>query len=740
MMRSVLTIIACLSICSLSAHEETDTIVALNEVSVTAVKNGGTLQSRPLAATVIDATAARRHGINDLHDVSDMAPGFFMPRYGSRITSAIYVRGIGSRMDQPAVGLNLDNIPVLNKDNYDLDLDDIERIEMIRGPQSALHGRNTMSGLLSITTPSPLTSPGRRLLVEGGTHGNGRIAASAARMFTPRFGLSGGLSASGHDGYWTNSFNGRPVGTDRQLTLRYKAIVRPSSTLSIENTGRLSLSRQSGYPYESLASGSIAYNDTCFYRRLSFLDGLTLTRRYSKWTLTSVTSLQYINDNMTLDQDFLPDSYFTLTQKRRETAITQDIIVSRAPAKCSWLAGLSAYWRHATMNAPVNFGPDGISRLIVAHRNEVNPKYPIRWDSDRFPLDSRFTIPTLGVGLYCSSNYTTGPWTLTTSLRLEVERPMLSYRSITFTGYTTLDATGPGAPTFYRHDVVYIDDQGRLSHTYVQLLPRIALRRLLPGTLGHLYASFSKGYKSGGYNISMFSDVLQQKMMSLMGLAAPYDTDAVISYRPERSYNYELGSKLMLLDSRLSLDAALFYIDCRDQQLTRFPPGAITGRMMTNAASTRSAGLEVSSRWALNDHFTLNASWGWVDARFRRYDDGRSSYDGNRLPYAPANTLFGALHYDLPLPAGRFIDHFEATITTTAAGPIQWNEANTVSQPLYGLLGARIAATRGIATLALRADNITSTRYATFYFKSMGNEFIQRGIPFTFLATLTLVP
>ncbi|MDE5625750.1 MAG: Plug domain-containing protein, partial [Muribaculaceae bacterium] len=126
-----------------------DTVVALPQVSVSAVKIGSRLRGKPLSATVIGAPDIARQGIVNMHQVSDMVPNFYMPRYGSRITSSIYVRGIGARIDQPAVGLTVDNIPVLNKDNYDFDLDDIVRVDMIRGPQSTMYGRNTMCGLIN---------------------------------------------------------------------------------------------------------------------------------------------------------------------------------------------------------------------------------------------------------------------------------------------------------------------------------------------------------------------------------------------------------------------------------------------------------------------------------------------------------------------------------------------------------------------------------------------------------------
>ena len=118
----------------------------------------------------------------------------------------------------------------------------------------------------------------------------------------------------------------------------------------------------------------------------------------------------------------------------------------------------------------------------------------------------------------------------------------------------------------------------------------------MPSSLGDVYASVTKGYKSGGYNTQMFSDVLQQRIMGKLGLVERYSVDEIISYDPEKTWNYEIGAHLLMFDGRLVLDAALFWIECRNQQLTMFPEGSITGRVMANAGRSRSRGAEISAK------------------------------------------------------------------------------------------------------------------------------------------------
>ena len=136
----------------------------LQEISVTAIKQSEKLSEMPEASTVITGIEADRLNAVTIKSLSDVVPNFYIPDYGSRITSSIYVRGIGARMDQPSVGLNVDNVPFLNKDAYDFDIPDIASIEMLRGPQSALYGRNTMAGQINLTTLSPMRWQGWRII------------------------------------------------------------------------------------------------------------------------------------------------------------------------------------------------------------------------------------------------------------------------------------------------------------------------------------------------------------------------------------------------------------------------------------------------------------------------------------------------------------------------------------------------------------------------------------------------
>lgn len=707
----------------------------LREVTVSSIKQVAQLDAQPQASTTITSAEVERYNIVTMKQASALAPNLYIPDYGSRMTSSIYMRGIGARIDQPAVGLNVDNVPILNKDNYDFDLVDIDRIEVLRGPQSTLYGRNTMAGVINIYTLSALKYQGVRLMGEFASGRAWKAAVSAYRRFTPDLGMSLSAYMTGQAGFWRNAYNGARLDHERQGSLRWRTQWHPGHRWQIDNTASLTISRQGGYPYESMATGVISHNDTCFYRRTGLTDGLTARYRGNGYTLSSITSVQYIDDNMTLDQDFLPDPYFTLTQARREWALTEDVTVRGSSGRYRWMAGAFGFYKKMNMDAPVDFGPMGINRLIVDNYNEHNQLYPISWDQDNFLLNSYFHSPVWGAAIYHESGYDLGRWSFTAALRLDFERTALRYNSATQASYTI---HAPDGGVFSRVPID-IDDHGSLHRHDLQLTPRLTARyRLTSWADDNVYLSLSKGYKAGGYNVQMFSDVLQQRVMADMGLAMRYDVEQIITYKPETSWNYEVGWHQRLWDGRVTAQAAAFYIDCRNQQLTMFPPGTVTGRIMTNAGRTRSYGAEMSVSIRPIDRLTLQGSYGFTNARFVSYDNGQADYSGKRVPYAPQSTLFAGATYHHPLPYS-WLKGVAITASTRGVGSICWNDDNTLRQPFYALLDLN-------ATFSLPADtqielwgqNVTGTRYSTFYFMSMGNSFTQRGRPRQWGVTLRM--
>jgi outer membrane receptor protein involved in Fe transport len=685
-------------------------------------------------ATVLTMGELETGRVTEPKNLSLRVPNLLHADYGARMTGSIYIRGIGSRMDQPAMGLYVDNVPVLNKNNYDFDYFDLRRLDVLRGPQGTLYGRNTIGGVIDVQTLSPFDVQGVRA---GAGYGNGNTFHAQAALYrrpTERFGFSVAASHRRGDGFFTNEHDGSDADRMRSSAVRARIQARLSGGWTLENSLYANVVRQNGFAYAPFdeASGLIGpidHNDPCTYDRFGLTNGLTFRREGGRIRLSSTTSYQYTDDRMVLDQDFSPRSLFTLKQLQREHAVTEEFVVRSASRGWQWITGFFGFYRGLDSQAPVTLKRDGIDELILANANAgihtVFPQADLLIDGERLPIDSDFELPAFGLSLYHQSTWNAGRWRLTAGVRADYEHTAIRYANSAEIHYRfTL--------TMPEYRALPVAMEGRRDKSYFEVMPRAAVLYETP--FGNLYASAARGYKAGGYNTQIFSDILQNRMMSEMmadlglyldGAGPTYRVEEAISYKPEQSWNYELGGRFSAPGGRLRIEAALFYIDCRNQQLTVFPPGRGTGRLMSNAGRTRSAGAEVTVDYRAGN-FGLSGSYGYTNARFVDYNDGREDYAGKTIPYAPQNTASAQVEYRLDLLRG---GHLFFTLGGQGAGRIYWNESNTVSQPFYALLDASLAWKTGRRTLTLWARNLTGTDYNTFYFKSVGRSFVQRGKP-----------
>ena len=725
-------------------ESKVDTLIAVDRVQITAIKQGSQLRREAVAASVLSGRTLEMQGVSAVKDVMTDIPNLFMPDYGSRTTSSIYVRGMGTRIDQPVVGMTVDNVALADKNLYDTELPDIERIEFLRGPQATLYGRNTMGGIINVYTLSPLTYQGLRLRADYGSRNSFRVAASTYNRLREKFGFSVSAQYAHCDGFWRNTYDNSLCDKENSGNFRTKFQYREGA-LSIDNTLAFSMVEQGGYPYQYIGSpnpskhreelvGKICYNEPCSYERLAVNDGLSIRYDFGKFSLASITSYQYMNDKMHIDNDFLPEYYFTLEQRKQQHHIAEDFVLrSKEEGKYRWLVGVYGFFKREKMQAPVTFGATGIDRLILDNIN-ANSGYDgeYRWGdaegngADEMLLDSRFLTHNSGVAAYHRSELHLGRWRLALGLRLDYELVQMQYNTAANTAYTVFPSDPSLQPTTIP---LNLSDSDVLSRGFLEFLPSFSVSADLDEAgRNMLYLSASKGYKAGGFNTQMFSEVLQRRLQNEMGLHREMDIEKLCAYNPEHSYNVELGGHFATRNGVFTADAALFYIECLDQQLTIFPDENSTGRMMTNAGRTRSFGAEISATARLAKTLVLKGSYGYTNAKFREFVSGGKNYAGNYIPYAPKNSLSLRLMQTVPFTS-RWIDRMILGVGVTGAGRIYWNEANDVSQPFYALLDASVRFEGKRWAVDLWCKNATNTKYDVFYFESMGNRFLQRGRP-----------
>ena len=262
---------------------------------------------------------------------------------------------------------------------------------------------------------------------------------------------------------------------------------------------------------------------------------------------------------------------------------------------------------------------------------------------------------------------------------------------------------------------------------------------LLALLLNSLYATIARGSKAGGFNTQIFSDILQNLTMNatMEDLSVYLDQPAVsvgadnTEYDPETAWNSELGARFN--KAALSASAAVYHIDVQNQQLTVFPPGKSTGRMMTNAGRSRSIGIETELGWNPGQ-FRSHISYAWCDARFIKFNDGNNDYSGNRIPYVPEHTLNLSAGYSFNI-GGRMLD-IDATLS--GAGPFNWNESGTQTEPFRLRTDSRIALVSDQWELYVQAYNLTDEDGRSFYFKSVGNEFFASIKPRIIMTGITI--
>lgn len=724
--------IKALLISTLLIHAAPADTVELLPATVSVLKEQMSIEYIPSPVSVVRAAELSQTGISRPQGLSSRIPGLYIPDYGASLTATIYLRGMGSRMDNPVMGLYVDGIPILDKNAYVFDWEDVVRVTMLHGPQGTLYGRNSMGGVLTLRTLSPSDRTRPALNLEYGTAGHLRISASAIIG-------SNALSITFRhlNGFFQNTYKNEPCDPYNGAALRWKWEGAVKS-VRLQNTLSATASREGGFAYGKWDNGQqkrVSYNDEGSYGRISLIDGLHAQFRRDAIVADASASIQVLSDQMKMDQDFTPVSVFTLQQRQRSMAGTVEVHISRNAAEKVWIpqTGIFAMYKRNRITAPVNFKRAGIEELILSHANAHIPPDigHLAIPDEEIPVNSNFLIGTWNTALFHESVFVLGKWQFTAGLRLDYEGAMMDYDCLASLHYQFI-------PTMSSEKSFSVPYAGVKRHDHLVLLPKLsALYRA--GSFVSLYATASKGYRSGGFNTQIFSDILQNMTMNaLMRDLGVYLDRPVVSvtagnteYDPEQAWNFETGARIR--KGAFSAELSAYAIVLRDQQLTVFPPGLSTGRMMTNAGRSRSLGAEVQLDW-MPGNFRSHLSWSWCDARFVSYHDGNSDYSGNPVPYIPKHTLYVSAGYSLPLGSCRLeIDAF-----LRGTGPVSWNEANTLEDPFRARIDARAALVFPQWEIYLRGENLTDSNGHVFYFKSIGNEFFANEKPRAFLAGISI--
>ena len=756
---------------------DTSRVYNLDEV-VVAPRNKEFLSLRlqPISSTVMTGKEISSHGLRDLRDISSYVPAFVMPDYGARFTSSIYVRGIGSRVNSPSMGIYIDDIPLMNKSAFNSHIWQLDRVDVMRGPQGTLYGINSEGGLVRQYTKNPLRYQGTDVNLSLGTHLYRNAEVSHYNKVNEKLAFSVGAFYNGTNGFWRNTLTGERADNMDEAGSRLRLIYQPTDRLSFDWMADYQYVNQHAYPYGILEpeSGKVLtepdQNHQGKYKRNMVNTGLAIKYKGQGFDFHSNTSYQYLKDNLLMDNDYSSLDFIVVDQSQLSNALTQEFTFkSNNHSRWHWTTGVFGSYQWLRTDAPNTFGsyfPQMLEQQIsgamiksmtargmtneqaaaaIAARGGINIDMAMN-------IPCLFHTPQFNLGVFHESNYDfTDRLTATVGLRYDFTHSKIDFdaRGISYNPVFSIMGTTISPAK------IYTDYIGADKANFSQLLPKFGLTYKTDNG-SNIYATVTKGYRAGGFNIQMFGDIIQNDLQTAIGMlqggtpmtevvlehhgedCAPIQEG--IKFKPEESWNYELGTHANIFNNLIHADLSVFYMQIRNQQLSVFTEDYGYGRKMVNAGKSYSCGLEMTLRGsAIDNHLAWSLGYGYTHAAFKEYKNRASKnaaeidYSGKKVPYVPAHTLSAMADYTFDTNLS-FMKSLTVGLNMNGQGKIWWDEANTYSQKFYAVLGAHVVADFGLCKLNLWARNITDSNYNTFAFssKATGREVFmaQRGNPF----------
>ena len=677
----------------------------IKDIVVTATKMGAeSLQRVPLAITAFSAEQLQQRGIRSLGDIQAAAPNVVL---GRATNSAILtIRGIGSSNifigSDPSSTVHIDGVYIARPNMVLGDFVDLERIEVLRGPQGTLYGRNAVGGTINIIT----RKPDDQLRIAGSAeYGSYDLRRATASISGPLAGDAVSASIAGlvsdRDGYVHNL--DRTIGdlADEKIRAGRGALrLKPAGPLTIDLSADYMQTKGSGPMYKPTyhnVDGSAPAVMPLFIRDFHTVNidneqfnnietwGFTGTAALDlspNVKLTSITGYRGLKQDWLIDVDFSEVNEWLQQFKDRQRQFSQELQLTGRTGPVKWVAGL--YYLQESIDFDLDFQPQFIWGLI--------PNLHVYIDSK---------LKAKAYAAFTQSEITVSDrLKLIVGARYSHEEKRFSAFGRAFVPPDGAIIPIPGYP-FLR------DDDKTSSNAFT---PRFGVDFQVNDQL-LVYGSGTRGFKSGGFNI----------------------TGTEPAYRPETIWAYEVGLKSTLLDRRLQLNASAFYYDYKNLQVQAFTPQGTLD--ITNAASSTIKGVELEVTARPLSGLQLNVSAAYLDATYNRYVTARSTapnvpldLSGNNLNFAPKWMFTPALSYNT-----EFADGWQARISVDYRwqSRIYFSAFNDkpYSQPSYGLLGGEIAVgTPGKHwELALYGRNLTNKDYTVgaYDFSSTGtSEFI----------------
>jgi iron complex outermembrane receptor protein len=579
----------------------------LDAVTVTARKREETLQEVPVAVTAFTADALDRLGTRDIADLDAQVPNLTIyAARGSSSTLTAYIRGVGQSDPlwgvDPGVGLYLDDVYIARPQGALLDVFDVERIEVLRGPQGTLYGKNTIGGAIKYISRGLPTETDGSASVTVGNYNQLDVKAAIGGPIAANGGLRGRIAVASlsRDGFGENVRTGQDVSDKEIIAMRGQLGAFVNENLDIQLAFD-HVDDQSGVRGAQMLEAN-RFNAVLFPALGAFPP---LADRYDvRNGMPNVNDTTIEGASGTINWRATENLTLKYVLAKRQSETETNIDFDLTPAQ---IADVKAFYADEQVSHEIqaNWDGGGRSRGVVgfyAFDGEAGGQVLNNFFNLSFG-DTQGTVFTESVALYAD-------WTFDLSDRLSLDlgarytdedkRAKVLNRCYTSAAFTTLrDCT----PTIPNDDPAAANFDRTIN--FKNTSPKIALNFDLSDNV-MVYGLASRGFKSGGYNIRAQATLVPRS-------ALPFDDEQVDSF--------EVGAKMGLLDQRLFLNLAAFHNKYEDIQLSVFtanPAGGFFGDF-TNAGQGTVQGIEAEYQWLLSDGFTLSGNLAWLDAAYDEF-------------------------------------------------------------------------------------------------------------------------
>jgi iron complex outermembrane receptor protein len=585
------------------------------EVLVTAEKRSESLQDLSQAITVLTGQDLDTRQVTSFVDLSAIAPGVNIAK-NEGFKTVITIRGVGNEANQnaianPSVSYHLDGIYVASPFALQTDFLDLERIEVLRGPQGTLFGQNSTGGAINVITQAPTTD---------GVFGSADLTVGDYNLIKARGAINipvsetvsmrASLISNTRDGFTDNLTLGQDLDDANSLSARVRVLYEPSDNFRANFTAQYFDEDRNGAAQKGLldptpGARKLRQNSIAEYELRSQLYSAVLEWDFETFSVKSLTSYQdddilIRRDNDRNDMDFLPpfaqlpSSYDPETNK--QTTITQEVnLVSSEPlfGKLDWLAGLFYLDTEVEISIleRLDFGFDGTFDpftvdTIYAYGGDVG------FISDSKPERDSTSLYAQGTWNYSDT------WRSVFGLRYTEDEV---YSSVT--NYYGREGT----------DILEIESD--------KVTGRLVLEHDINDST-MLFGSFTKGFKPGGSNLTYGTEAVVAPIVVL-----PIFNEEIVNA-------YELGLKTDLADGRVRLNAAAFYYDYKNLQYQATDPEVFNGGV-GNIPTSEIFGAELEFSAFLSDSLILDARMAWLDTEITSdhlaLDNVQSEAAGNAL-------------------------------------------------------------------------------------------------------------